>query len=306
MNIVNFNDAFEPCVRSVHNSEQWKLRATSPLFQHGIQIDRAQKAWDDMAAPEFELKAPYPIMRVSIRVSYRGSGFADNSEVEFFAAVKDNAYELFVHPRGFNKFMSKAGKNAMKMMARIQYFPDTDEMEIGVWNMDESRWINPKTEKLDYVLFDDNGVPVVDKSGDQGRALRNMMRSYVALFTTFARDAMAPTNHIAMVSPNSKEPRSVEWTKARTHYTIITHDHPANKKEVKHSERVTDDQKGELTRMAHNRRAHYKTLRHPRYRFARGQRIFVRATWVGPKEWQDEGGRQIYKILELADQEVAA
>jgi hypothetical protein len=90
----------------------------------------------------------------------------------------------------------------------------------------------------------------------------------------------------------------VEWIKARTHYTLITHGHPANRKEVAEGERVAGDEKGELIRMAHSRREHWRTYKHERYRFARGQRQLIQATWVGPKEWQDEGGKQIYHILD--------
>jgi hypothetical protein len=66
------------------------------------------------------------------------------------------------------------------------------------------------------------------------------------------------------------------------------------------------DSSAELTRMAHNRRAHQRTLRSERFRYARGKTIWVKATWVGPKEWKDAGGRQIYRILEPVSQEIAA
>jgi len=123
---------------------------------------------------------------------------------------------------------------------------------------------------------------------------------------SFGLDCMEPNTHMATVHP-ADERRSVEWVKARTHYTLITHGHPANRKEVQEGERVKGDATGELTRMAHNRRAHYKTLKHERFRFARGKRIFVKATWIGPKEWADEGGKQIYKILEpVTEEEIAA
>src|SRR5262249_22043072 len=123
--------------------------------------------------------------------------------------------------------------------------------------------------------------------------------------TGFIMDAMLPQVHIAQVQPDQPH-RSVEWIKARTHYTLIAHGHPANRTTIKSGERVQVDQQEELKRMAHNRRAHYRTLRHQRFRFARGKQIFVRDTWVGPKEWKDEGGRQIYKILEPVAQEKAA
>lgn len=126
--------------------------------------------------------------------------------------------------------------------------------------------------------------------------LNGMLKSIAA----FNAAAMAPTNHIAEVHPVG-DGRSVEWVKSRTHYTLITHGHPANKPEVKERERVTVNQDEELKRMCGNRRGHWRRYKHQRYTYARGQKRWVKATWCGPKEWMDEGGKQIYKILEPSE-----
>lgn len=47
--------------------------------------------------------------------------------------------------------------------------------------------------------------------------------------------------------------------------------------------------------LGHRRRAHWATLRHERYRFRRGQRVFVKACWVGPEEI--EYGHEKYRVL---------
>jgi hypothetical protein len=124
-----------------------------------------------------------------------------------------------------------------------------------------------------------------------------MCGSALASFASFLEDAMQPTNRIAEVRP-AQEHRSVEWTKARTHYTLITHGHPANTKSLEHGATVASDPNAELFRMAHNRREHKRTLRAARFTYARGKTIKVRATWVGPNEWRSAGGKQIYRILE--------
>lgn len=130
----------------------------------------------------------------------------------------------------------------------------------------------------------------------------------------FLLDAMVPSNHIAEVRPDEPA-RSVEWVRARTHYTLITHGHPANKRTVSHGARVKVDSKEELRRMVHDRKGHYKTLKHPRYKYALNEKrypdkpkgtIYVKPCWVGPKEWRDEGGHQIYKILEPVPEAAAA
>jgi hypothetical protein len=135
---------------------------------------------------------------------------------------------------------------------------------------------------------------VTDGSAD---AVSIMAGSAIASLASFLADAMLPTNQLVEVRPNQPN-RSVEWLKARTHFTFITHGHPANDQHVVEFARVKSDNTAELSRMAHNRREHQRTYRHARFTYARGKTITVRATWCGPKEWQDEGGRQIYRILE--------
>jgi hypothetical protein len=131
--------------------------------------------------------------------------------------------------------------------------------------------------------------------------LNGLLKSVAA----FNLSANAPNNHIAMVQPNQPG-RSVEWLKARTHFTLIAHGHPANSASVRTGAKVTVDVEAEIKRLAHNRRGHSRTLRAARFRYARGKTIWVKATWVGPKEWQDAGGRQIYRILEPAVSESKA
>lgn len=117
---------------------------------------------------------------------------------------------------------------------------------------------------------------------------------------------LAPYNFMALVQPN-KEGKSVEWVKAREHYTIIHRHHPANSEAVTEGASITESESKILERTAHSRRAHTRLLSSPKFRFKQGLRVFVRACWCGPKEWKDEGGKQIYKILvERQGLEIAA
>lgn len=128
-----------------------------------------------------------------------------------------------------------------------------------------------------------------------------MAGSAIASLASFALDCSLPTNHIAEVRPNQPG-RSVEWLRARTRHTLITHGHPANKKEVAERERVVVDAQAELQRMSGARRGHWRTYKHDRYRFARGSTRWVKQTWCGPKEWCDAGGKQIYRVLEPVEE----
>ena len=50
----------------------------------------------------------------------------------------------------------------------------------------------------------------------------------------------------------------------------------------------------ERTLAAHRRRGHWKTLRSPRFTHKRGKKIWVDATWVGPKEMVR--GHETYRV----------
>jgi hypothetical protein len=130
-----------------------------------------------------------------------------------------------------------------------------------------------------------------------GKGLSQLVSGALGSIAAFLLDATLPTTHIVTVRPN-KNGKSVEWVRARTHYTLITHGHPANKKEVAERAIVAVDRDEELKRMSHDRRGHWRTYKHARYTYARGSTRWVKQTWCGPKEWLDAGGRQIYKILE--------
>jgi len=127
--------------------------------------------------------------------------------------------------------------------------------------------------------------------------VEDMCGSGLASLSSFILDCSAPTNHIVQVQPNEPS-RSVQWLQARTHYTLISHGHPANKKEVQAGACVAVNRTEELQRMAHDRRGHWRTYKHERYTYARGKTRWIKQTWCGPKEWRDAGGKQIYRILE--------
>jgi len=123
------------------------------------------------------------------------------------------------------------------------------------------------------------------------------MREYVSgIFTAlcwFIREVSLPSNFISSVSPDKKG-KSVEWVKARTHYVLLHKAHPANSKEVSAGSTVSRNTES-IKRQAHTRRAHARVLRSPRFRNKLGLTIHVKATWVGPSEWRENGS--IYRMI---------
>jgi hypothetical protein len=108
----------------------------------------------------------------------------------------------------------------------------------------------------------------------------------------FISEVSSPRNFIATISPD-KRGKSVEWTRARTHYVVLNKAHPANRKEVAPGAEV-DVSDAYIKRQAHSRRAHARVLRSPRFRNKQGQTIHVAACWVGPQEWKQFGS--IYRL----------
>jgi hypothetical protein len=108
---------------------------------------------------------------------------------------------------------------------------------------------------------------------------------------------LRPDLHVVTVTPDRPH-KSVQWLRSQTHYTVLHRHHAANMKDAVKGAVISQDEGKHLTRLAHSRRAHYRLLRSERYKKTRGLRIFIKDTWVGPKEWRDTAG-QIYRIQEL-------
>lgn len=110
-----------------------------------------------------------------------------------------------------------------------------------------------------------------------------------------ANDYQNPHLHLVKKSQPNPGGKSVKWQKAREHYVLIHKSHPANKKEPSTRRLVIDGDT--INRSAHSRRAHYRMLSSPVFRHKMGQRVWVRSSWCGPKEWTDRSG-QIYQIVD--------
>jgi hypothetical protein len=308
MNVVTFNQPFEAMVRSICASK-WKEWSVSPLFDHALNVDKSIDQWDALIRDGTEQipVPPFPMFRLALNIEYK----QDTDPVEFFVrATAELEWEIFVRPKGFFQRMGRSRGVEGLMMARILVdFNVGGKIKLYVWDMRRTRWLDPTSEKdIKIASYNLDGreenIPITNLQDDHD-ALLKQASQWAGCVATFMLDASSPQNHVATVHPN-QEHRSVEWKRSRTHYTLISHGHPANRKEVASGESVSVDRNEEITRMAHNRRAHWRTYKHERYRFARGSRRLVRATWVGPKEWKDQGGRQIYKILDPVETEAVA
>ncbi len=286
MNLITFNEHFD-VVAVREGKTRFEKACVAPLFDYIsikshmhecvdklVELGEGRK--DKDGDINFDFQLPFPIMR---------------AEFQLKNSVKESLvirYDLMVFSDVARAYFRIPNIKQVKNNVYCIELIENGGFIIEQWSEKHKEWVSlVRSASIKNMEFDNPGFQLYTQ----------LIGSLVA----FAVDAMSSSMHVAAVSPTDGEGRSVEWVKARTHFTFISHGHPANKATVKAGERIATELDKELTRMAHNRRAHYKTLRHERYRFKRGQRIKVRATWVGPKEWKDEGGKQIYRILEPSD-----
>jgi len=324
MNVVTFNDRLLEMVSKSKKAEailgklfpKWE---TSPLFLYDQPDNEAETTAiinADRHKPDFMVHTPFPVFRLAISVGehnqpawgrYRANALVGNFEdgLAVLASIESllhtkRTWEL--KQKGKNFFNNREDKltlpiwmflHKIRLAANARHdkadFEVSPEALFGL----ARKWIDFDEEKRHFA-HDPVRMQLLWEMASN--YFNGLIKSVVA----FNISANAPNNHIATVAP-AQPHRSVQWVQARTHYTLISHGHPANNRNVQQGSRVAVDQEAELQRMAHNRRAHQRTLRSERFRYARGKTIWVKATWVGAKEWQDAGGKQIYKILEPVD-----
>ena len=316
MNVVTFNDKIREMMRKQPPAVTNLLKIfpgweTAPLFMYDEPSNEAEttaiiSGFERTNGEIFE-HTPFPVWRLDINVGetdkpeygrYRAKALCANYPDGL--AVLGRADSL-LHTKLTYPFR---GLSTQKMEDR--YLP------IYMFMHQIRLADHPRPDKADFTCSSDACFGIggcwnirSDNEPMWQKMATNYFNGLLKSIAAFNISANSPSNHVAEVMPDQPG-RSVEWKKARTHYTLITHGHPANNTSVSHGSKVAADPTEELTRLAHNRRAHQRTLRAARFRYARGKTIWVKAAWIGPKEWRDEGGKQIYRILEpVAEAKVA-
>jgi hypothetical protein len=281
MNITTFNEPFEKAILNRHSRKIWEQWSNSPLFEHSLRIDEViEKVYNKFGFGEnVVVPFPYPLIRADLKVLFNKLQGKENPSwlpVSCFIREEENGdWEAFFRPRGLDTVQET-------FICNFYLEKESRDLLLDLWDNKNEKW-----------LAESGHI-----EGDTEAKLELAAVQVYAIIRAFAEETMMPSAHIALVRPN-RQGKSIEWIKARTHYTIIYHGHPANKKGLAERSKISEgDKKETIQRMAHNRRAHKRLLKSDRFRFKKGQEITVRATWIGPKEWMDEGGHQIYRILD--------
>ncbi len=303
MNPITFNEPFAQILSELvaqHGfcSPTWKW-PVAPLFNYSLSEQRETELCEwRKEHPDFELRLPFETVRLSLTQIDTDAPQRGKYRADFVAATTDEKLYCLVRIKTlFDRFLPGG---------------ITKPLDFVITDVDwQSKIPNDDAVVGGYLVFY-NAMGRYDgkwltqpMNPNLEAALGSMINGAMNTLIAFAIDATLPGTHIATVHPDQPG-RSVQWVQARTHYTLISHGHPANNAGVRHGGFVQVDQTAELHRMAHSRRAHFRTLKAERFRFAKGTQVFVRSAWVGPKEWRDGGSRQIYRILEPVTQQRAS
>jgi hypothetical protein len=131
------------------------------------------------------------------------------------------------------------------------------------------------------------------------RAIALASRNYItfiymsiSLFASIAKK----DNRLVEVRPGPNT-REVKWLQSKEHYVILnSHQAVKNCSMPQEKSELKLKSSDIITRSAHNRRAHTRKLRSPFWKNKIGSTIFVKETWVGPKEWMDKSQSR-YRVI---------
>jgi len=147
--------------------------------------------------------------------------------------------------------------------------------------------INPKKKEI----IDQTSISETDDSERACGMRRIAFRNWIAAIEELLM-LNQPERFILETSPvkQRKNPKKILRSQDRPIYTILR---PAEIRErMKLDTVIVHDR---ASPRGHERRAYYKTLRSERFVKARGRRLFIPATWVGPSE--NIHGHRRYRVL---------
>lgn len=276
MNPVTFND-FLPRTDGDMVPQALEKVKLSPLIEW---VDDSEIDFDVLSAPEAFYpngcpRLPFQQFRVDGRYMVLEEG-----------GLKFKAWVLAYEEEGsgfsmlFN--MEKFGHRVDKIFYFESKYPSRS-MSIGELPMVDFR----------AALFDRKGRRLEYPKGPDGSIIEESIVLVHGWLAKLAMDFHNPHLHLCKKAPTIPSGKTVTWQKAREHYVLLHKNHAANSRGA-NGKRVIQD--SNPNRCAHSRRAHYRLLSSPRFKNRVGQRVWVKSSWVGPKEWEDRSG-QIYKIV---------
>ncbi len=151
--------------------------------------------------------------------------------------------------------------------------------------------LGAKSAIFEYQFYPERKL--INHNDEKTQTICNALTVSSAYFISMSSCAR---HHLVKVGPteNERKGRSVEWIKSKEHYLVLG---PEHAKAVANG--TQKDFNGTITRAMHQRRGHFRRLTHERFTKKKGLRIWVNASWVGPKEWLGTD-KKIYIVQEKA------
>jgi hypothetical protein len=144
--------------------------------------------------------------------------------------------------------------------------------------------------------------------GQSGSLPERAEREFANLLGNIARaaaraieQANSPANWIVRVEDERArvvKRRGRKRAEQRVRYIVVPD------RDLDRTLRLPNEESDHIERAPHRRRAHYRRLSSPRFRLKRGQRVLVRASYVGPRE-ASYGGERYTVLTELPSYEEA-
>lgn len=213
----------------------------------------------------------------------------------------ETLYNVFVTQLSLDKLTSNQSGSALFFCFTVRCYKDCVfiyEVWICKPQPGEARLPNGITirERLRSKLNSETEFKVRAKGEEVTDYLTGVMRHSVK---AICFDFTNPHLFLCKKSPTPPQGKTVNWQKQREHFVFLHKSHTANRKESIGRKVIEDG--ATVDRAAHSRRAHSRLLSSPKFKHKQGQRVWVKSTWCGPKEWTDRSG-QIYKIVEKPEE----
>ena len=230
----------------------------------------------------------------------------------FCVVMEDGGFWFSVHYRGDNEwhiFMPLYDQSQKYVRSRIYGATTRILLNIGTdVHSDGTVGVDMFAEYLDggagipsgYEEGVEQAIAKINENGEARDATNELLAGTLEKLICYFK--WAESRHLVKVRPPStkadlkakKKGDLKPWTRTdRPHYIFLN----APQTEAEHPVNETPEEEKRRVR-GHHRRAHFRTLRHPKFRHHPDYMKPVRrkATWVGPRDWVVEG--TIYTLVD--------
>ncbi|EQA64296.1 hypothetical protein [Leptospira alexanderi] len=214
----------------------------------------------------------------------------------FYVTIRNNDLILyqFLKPLPYNDQLPKfILEQIIDINSIISFLIDKDNYKIFI-KMTMSRTSNFLSQgKMDEIVSldeDQMSQPLI-------RHIFNWAHGTTIYFILYFIEYLnSPKNYIVQKYNSKILNKSSEYILSKSHFLIIDKHSLKKSRDGKLFEINRNHRSGYLS--SHFRRGYLRTYKHERFTKMKGELGFVKATWIGPKEWTGKDNK-IYKIIDI-------